>query len=448
MDTARAFAQEMYSHLFGPKLAVKDLRTAKLKTAVDKLKQLIRFVHVAEREDTAKLFAEAKEVQDLADLVFHEVSESLSIVAVKVAVCAIAVMSCGEASHFVAARFLCQIDKVLDMRKERKIANLVSRVVISGAKYKIFKSNAELEVPKKCIQEHQNAVGPDGTADRVLRFSALLTLHTSYQCFQYDDDEASMLAAALDENETLTYLSLPQGTIGDDGAAKLAALLAKTSTITEVNLYHNKIGDDGASKLAAALTTSSVTDLSLSDNNIGANCAKLAAALEKQLALTKLNLGSNRLGDDGASKLAAALTKNSTLLTLYLGCDTIGDDGATQLAAALETNSTLRHLSLECNRIGDDGASMFAAALMTRNSTLWSLNLGCNKIGDAGACKLGVALETNRTLRYLFLGFNSMGSMLSYQCEYGPRTMEALREYAKKRARSLERQGARKTQRT
>ena len=70
------------------------------------------------------------------------------------------------------------------------------------------------------------------------------------------------MAAALKENESLTYLDLGWNNIGYKGAKELAAALLKNKTLTELYLASNDIGDEGAKELAFALNTSATTSTS------------------------------------------------------------------------------------------------------------------------------------------------------------------------------------------
>ena len=104
-------------------------------------------------------------------------------------------------------------------------------------------------------------------------------------------EDVRALAAALEENSTLTSLDLSWNEIGDKGATSMAAALEKNSTLTSLDLSENEIGHIGAASLAAALQkNSTLTSMSLRGNDIGdEGVASLAAALEKNYALEVLD---------------------------------------------------------------------------------------------------------------------------------------------------------------
>lgn len=123
----------------------------------------------------------------------------------------------------------------------------------------------------------------------------------------------------------------------DSGARALAGALQDNSTVTAVTLLSSGITDVGARDLARALLTNRT--------------------------VTNLNLSSNSIGDDGALAIADALTENSTLVELNLDNNRMTDLGVTALANALRQNSTLEYLSVTNNRITDHGARALIDAL-------------------------------------------------------------------------------------
>jgi len=148
------------------------------------------------------------------------------------------------------------------------------------------------------------------------------------------------------------------------GAERLAAALENNSSLTTLELARNQIGDSGAKRLADALKKNyTLATLILSGNSIQAQgVERLAGALVKNTTLTTLGLGHNSIQKTSAKGLAAALEKNSTLTTLFLDGNFIGTEAAERFAAALETNRTLTTLKLTGDSYKSHGAG-FAAAL-------------------------------------------------------------------------------------
>ena len=221
---------------------------------------------------------------------------------------------------------------------------------------------------------------------------------------------AESLATVLKTNKTLTKLNLSINNLGPGGAKSLATTLTTNTTLTDLDLGANNLGPAGAKSLAKALqSNTTLTILYLSRNNLGPTGARsLATVLETNKTLTKLNLSINKLGSGGAKSLATALTTNTTLTDLDLGVNNLGPAGAKSLAKALQSNTVLTNVELYRNNLGPAGAVSLATALKT-NITLTNLNLFRNNLGPAGAESLATALETNKTLTHLYLAVNNLG---------------------------------------
>jgi hypothetical protein len=141
-----------------------------------------------------------------------------------------------------------------------------------------------------------------------------------FEARRLDVEGVRLLAAALDNNATLTSLDLGVNNIGDEGARSLAAALDNNASLTSLSLWYNNIGDEGARALAAAL-----------DNNA---------------ALTSLFLYNNNIGDEGARALAAALDNNATLTSLDLAGNNIGADIQNLVGDRLRVNKLVPQVAL------------------------------------------------------------------------------------------------------
>ena len=226
-----------------------------------------------------------------------------------------------------------------------------------------------------------------------------------------DDNQAALLANALQNNHSLTFLDLGGNQVGDAGASALANALQNNHSLSYLDLSWNQVGDAGVSALANALQNNhSLTTLSLGWNQVGAaEASALANALQNNHSLTFLDLGGNQVDDAGASALANALQNNHFLSYLNLENNQVGDAGASALANALQNNHSLTDLNLWNNQVGAAGASALANALQN-NHTLTYLNLSYNQVGAAGASALANALQNNHTLTYLSLYSNQVGN--------------------------------------
>ena len=157
-----------------------------------------------------------------------------------------------------------------------------------------------------------------------------------------DDSQAALLANALQNNHSLTYLSLGRNQVGDAGASALANAIQNNHSLTCLELNSNQVGGAGASALANAL--------------------------QNNHTLTSLNLYHNQVGDVGASALANALQNNHSLAFLFLLRNQVGDAGASALANALQNNHSLSYLNLENNKVGDATNRSFKEAWKVHQS--------------------------------------------------------------------------------
>ena len=155
-----------------------------------------------------------------------------------------------------------------------------------------------------------------------------------------------------------------------------------------------------AERLAAALEqNTSVTSLNLRGNGIGRQGAELlAAALEQNTSVTTLDLWDNDIGDPGAEQLAAALEQNTSVTTLKLGGNGIGDQGAKQLAAALEQNTNLTTLSLTYERIRIY-TEQIQSALNRNQSGLMVLTISCEMQGAEQCTIIGTNMGGSQAVR-------------------------------------------------
>ena len=225
-----------------------------------------------------------------------------------------------------------------------------------------------------------------------------------------DDEKTAILANALQNNHSLSYLSLGVNKVGYAGAIALANALQNNRSLTYLDLYKNKVGAAGASALANALQNNhSLSYLDLESNQVGAaGASALANALQNNHSLTYLSLGVNKVGAAGASALANAIQYNQFLTDLDLSNNQVGDGGAIALANALQNNHSLTSLDFTWNQVGDAGAIALANALQN-NHSLTDLDLSNNQVGDGGASALANALQNNHSLTKLNLDHNQVG---------------------------------------
>ena len=169
---------------------------------------------------------------------------------------------------------------------------------------------------------------PDLFANEILKLSELLSKLTTYTVDEkIGDTEVIKIAKALEINNTLTTLNLPQNNISNIGATALAKALKINNTLTTLNLQQNDIGDEGVFALAEALKT----------NN----------------TLTTLNLQQNDIGNEGVNRLVHVLFRreNESLIDIdFKYNNKITADVFENLKDTIIMNRTLQKLELNNGR--------------------------------------------------------------------------------------------------
>ena len=261
------------------------------------------------------------------------------------------------------------------------------------------------------------------------------------------DREVIKLSEAMQQNRTITSLSLRNCSITDDGSKGLAKMLLKNKTLVALHLDGNRISTEGAASLSTALITNDTlavltlkSNAALSDTGvvylIGAlehnttlstldvhNCGTINSGrilqiekimedrqmnssfenllerlLDDDFRVTGIDLSGRHIGDKGAERLAEALADNTQVRQVWLRDCNIGNGGAKALASCLEQNMAIVDLFLGKNNIRDEGLVAISDALAVNNLTLISLELDDNEVGANGLDAFARALEKNTSV--------------------------------------------------
>ncbi|KAJ1421524.1 hypothetical protein B484DRAFT_305777, partial [Ochromonadaceae sp. CCMP2298] len=150
--------------------------------------------------------------------------------------------------------------------------------------------------------------------------------------------------------------------------------------------------------------------LSLQHHGMGDEMAILfAEAVVDVPYIEALNISDNNLSDRGLGPILDACTHMKDLVELDISYNVIGPDAAACLATYLARPSCpLKRLVLRRADVDDGECERF---ITSPGCVLQSLKLGWNMIRLEGAADLCQSLSINRTLTYLDLSFNSLGSM-------------------------------------
>jgi Ran GTPase-activating protein (RanGAP) involved in mRNA processing and transport len=149
----------------------------------------------------------------------------------------------------------------------------------------------------------------------------------------------------------LTILDIPRKNLNDNDARLLAKALEINQTLTTIDIAENNISNLGAVELAKALEINrTLTTIDMADNNISnLGAVKLAKALEINSTLIMLSIGLNNIGIKGVTAFAKMLEINKTLIALRINDNyDICTDGVMLLVKAFEINRTLTTLDI-CN---------------------------------------------------------------------------------------------------
>eukprot|EP00062_Callorhinchus_milii_P023966 gi/632983359/ref/XP_007908608.1/ PREDICTED: NACHT, LRR and PYD domains-containing protein 1-like isoform X3 [Callorhinchus milii] len=209
--------------------------------------------------------------------------------------------------------------------------------------------------------------------------------------------------------DTLNLLDLSRCYIQVESLHRLVPALHKCQQLL---LRYNKLGVSGMIPLCEALTKpeSKIQRLDLGHNHLGdSGMKRLCEALRnKECKIKNLELASNQLRDSGLKPLCDALRNpECKIQRLVLEDNKLTADCTEELASALKTNRSLTELHLSHNNVGDSGVKRLCEALRNPECKIQSMGLWCNNLSDGCTNDLVSALSTSRSLRKLFLEYNS-----------------------------------------
>jgi Ran GTPase-activating protein (RanGAP) involved in mRNA processing and transport len=201
----------------------------------------------------------------------------------------------------------------------------------------------------------------------------------------YSKQVVKMLAEIIKLNKMIKRIDMSVG-MGDEGAEVIAGAIKENKTLSYISMYHCSIGDKGAKQIADALSVnSSITGVDLGINNIcDEGAGAIAEMIKKDHKIVVLNLNRNRhIGNDAMKEISEALLMNTTMKTFRAQDSLIGDEGAKYLAKVIRLNKTIKYIDIAGNSIGDEGAKLIAEALKV-NDSLDEINMWGNKITGVG----------------------------------------------------------------
>ncbi|GET90578.1 ribonuclease inhibitor-like protein [Leishmania tarentolae] len=203
-------------------------------------------------------------------------------------------------------------------------------------------------------------------------------------------------AAIRDGHDVVEYLDLDENALGARSAESVGRVLSVSAALTTFRLCGNPLGA-GMKGISAGLNENhSLSSLSLSKcsiDHIGA--AALGAVLCVNHTLRRLDLSNNRVKDAGAVELARGLAVNKCLLMCNLSSNRIGHAGGLEMAKAVQKNRTLLHLNLRRNLMLEATGEAISDSFRT-NTTLERLDVAYNNFSYVCAMSIERSLERNR----------------------------------------------------
>lgn len=195
----------------------------------------------------------------------------------------------------------------------------------------------------------------------------------------------------------------------------LIELIYRHPRYINLDLSLNRIRDKGASFLAQFLAIDPpVICVDLRSNAITSDGSSMIfKALTGNTHITTIDISAidgidrNRVGTQGATAIASVLKKNDILSSLTISMCGVSEEGCGFIGPALASNKSLLYLDLSANRVGTAGIKKLFAE---DNSLgiLETLNLSHNCIGDQAGPFISRQLAQNDTLRNLDLSSNNL----------------------------------------
>jgi len=143
------------------------------------------------------------------------------------------------------------------------------------------------------------------------------------------------VAASLQQDVGLGWLSMSKNAIGDEGLALVAHALASNTLLRSLIIGDTGISDDGVASFTAALRTTATGQAS--DATLGIPVSDL----------TFLDVSNNHIGDPSATVIGKLMARTHTLGMVSLASTSVSNVGAAHLLEAARSNSVVRYIDLE-----------------------------------------------------------------------------------------------------
>ncbi|XP_050091763.1 uncharacterized protein LOC126575220 [Anopheles aquasalis] len=220
---------------------------------------------------------------------------------------------------------------------------------------------------------------------------------------------ARFLGNALQELQTIAYLSLSYCTLDDECVSILSDALSN-SGVSTLHAEHCHITDQAGSILFRALAYSDcIEKLYLAWNHfeVASGIAIGAFLATQRTTISELHLAGNRLhAEQSAIPLLKGLAGNEAITYLDLSWNGLrGEEIARTLLKAVQQTKKLMHLSLEHNLLATEEMPA-VVKLVAKSESLQELHLGGNYLTEECSIDLIKAFTRSTSMAVLSLGLD------------------------------------------
>ncbi|KPA80716.1 ribonuclease inhibitor-like protein [Leptomonas pyrrhocoris] len=278
-----------------------------------------------------------------------------------------------------------------------------------GAAGVTFIANAlSLNHSLKRLNLSSNSLEADGARVLAAVLEESQVTHWELPRNRLDDKGGAVFLDALVEavrngHDVVEYLDMEDNVLGVKSAEAAGKLLSSSTALTVLRLAANSL-ESGVKAISAGLQENhSLTTLSLSKCSVDhSGAAALGHAIAVNRTLLHLDMSNNRIKDAGAVELAKGLGSNKCLLSCNVSSNKIGHEGGLEIARALQKNATLRHLNLRRNMMLEATGDAISDALRL-NKSVEQMDVAYNDFSYVCVMAIERALEHNQAVNKTLL---------------------------------------------
>jgi len=212
-------------------------------------------------------------------------------------------------------------------------------------------------------------------------FKTLEQIHLNYNSIY--NTEIELIATAIQKCRSLKLIDLSSNDFDSDGVEFLMSAIEQSpSPIASIILYGISIGDSGANIVASALKNKqSVTFLDLNICSFGDEGAQsLLSVIQRSKSISNINFGFNKNITNVKSfqAISNAINRNHQIISLNLGGISFNIDKIRIIGNCIAQSKTLRSIDFKSCGFGAKCLHIIADAIK-KNSSLTFIDLGYNK---------------------------------------------------------------------